>query len=88
MNFTKWDSLPGKSGLVRTVLLRSPVKMYFILREIFNWVGVIRGSSVQSPVRSVATQKLQRFAPVPFGYVSAASSPASSPPSACPSITK
>lgn len=79
--------MPGKSGLVRTALFRSPVKIYFILREIFNWVGLISGSYVQSPVNSVATQKLQRLAPVPFGYVSAAISPASSAPSACPSIT-
>jgi hypothetical protein len=67
---------------VSTVLERSPVKIYFIFLAILSCEGVIRGSSVQSLVRSLQAQKLHLLAPTPFGSVSGLSSPVYSTPSA------
>lgn len=76
--------MPGKSGLLKTGRLRSPLKICFIFLEIFNWEGVIIGNYTHSPIKSLHAQNVHLFAPVPFGSVSGANYPASSPPSACP----
>lgn len=67
------------------LLLKSPVKRYFIFREILIWVGVTIGSSIQSDDSSLVTQKVYLLTPVPLGYVSGLSYPAYYPPSATPS---
>lgn len=75
-HFNKWDSFPGKNGLLKTFLSKFPENVYLIFRAILTCCGVIVGSSRQLTYnRLVATQKVILLTPVPFGSTSGGNSP-------------
>lgn len=68
--------MPGKNGFVNTFLSKFPENKYFILLEILNWWGLIVGSYFQfASSKSVATQYVVLFTPVPLGSTSGGSYP-------------
>ena len=75
-HFKRCASLPGKNGLVKTVLSKFPVNVYLIFLAIFICWGVIIGSYLQFTYnKSVATQYVVLFTPVPFGSTSGGNYP-------------